>query len=161
MKHPLTKKICNFYGDRDNYKLKYKKPIVIRKQNRNIVKILRKKILRFCHKTKGGYQYFPMRFKVKDLLEKIGDHPICQLTGRRIDLSDGPSYHLDHIIPKTKGGSNDLDNCQLLCKQANQAKANMLTEEFIQLCREVLDWYELGKTGQSKELSIISNKEIL
>jgi 5-methylcytosine-specific restriction endonuclease McrA len=76
------------------------------------------------------------------LLEKIGDNPVCYLTGRKIDLLDGKSYHLDHIIPKDKGGSNTLDNCNIACKDANQAKGNLLYHEFILLCEEVLDHHK-------------------
>jgi len=79
-----------------------------------------------------------MTFKAKDLLAKIGDNPICYLTGRPIDLSDGRSYHLDHIVPISKGGDNTLDNCNIACKEANQAKHNLSKDEFIKLCQEVL-----------------------
>jgi 5-methylcytosine-specific restriction endonuclease McrA len=80
-----------------------------------------------------------MSFKVDDLLNKIGDNPICYLTGRPINLLDGKSYHLDHIIPKNRGGTNTLDNCDIACKDANQAKSNLMYEEFIELCKEILD----------------------
>jgi 5-methylcytosine-specific restriction endonuclease McrA len=144
-KHPICKKIENFKGYRDNYKKKNK--LILNGQesfvgaNRSINKILSLKIIRFGRDKKKG-TYEGMRFSAKDLLCKIGGDPKCQLTGRTIDLSDGPSYHLDHIVPKTKGGDNSLDNCQILCREANQAKADMTTAEFLSLCEEVLNYYK-------------------
>lgn len=39
-----------------------------------------------------------------------------------IDLSSG--YHIDHILPLSKGGGLTFDNVQLLCPLCNQRKAN-------------------------------------
>lgn len=83
-------------------------------------------------------EYPTHMFSTKDLLDKIGDNPTCALTGRKIDLSKPSTYQLDHIIPRSKGGDNSLDNCQLLCKEANLAKHSMLQEDFIKLCQEVI-----------------------
>ena len=141
MKNPLIKKLANFKGSRDNYKKKNKKVFVqYIIHNKSIKQILSNKIRRFGRNKKEG-TYGKMSFSVKDLLEKIGQNPVCQLTGRPINLLDGPSYHLDHIIPKKQGGTNNLDNCQILCREANQAKNDMLPDQFIQLCREVLIWH--------------------
>jgi 5-methylcytosine-specific restriction endonuclease McrA len=139
-KHPIVKKIENYKGYRDNYKKKTKF-IQFISEDRSVSKILGIKIIRFGRNKKEG-TYSPMKFNAKDLLKKIGDDPVCQLTGRPINLSDGPSYHLDHIIPKNKGGDNSLDNCQIVCREANQAKGDLLPEEFIALCKEVLLWHE-------------------
>ncbi len=44
----------------------------------------------------------------------------CKNKGRRLDI-----YHIDHIIPKFMGGSNDPNNLQLLCTECHQVKSNM------------------------------------
>tara|TARA_R100000008_G_C3581383_1_gene168758 strand:+ start:1245 stop:1847 length:603 start_codon:yes stop_codon:yes gene_type:complete len=77
-------------------------------------------------------------FGVKDFLEKVGENPECYLTGRPVDLSNKAEYQLDHIHPVSKGGSNELDNLGVTCKEANMAKGDMTTGEFINLCIEVL-----------------------
>ena len=72
------------------------------------------------------------------MLNKVGENPICYLTGRNVDLSKKEEYHLDHIHPVSKGGSNELNNLGLACRDANVAKADMSTGEFVDLCAEVL-----------------------
>lgn len=108
---------------------------------RKIEKILQNKIRGFCltEKVNGRCAKCRTMFKTKDLIERIEANPVCYLTGRKIDLEDGRSYHLDHIIPRSKGGDNSMDNCGLACKSANQAKTDLTLEEFIQLCREVVE----------------------
>ena len=78
-------------------------------------------------------------FTVDQLLEKIGDVPRCYLTGRLIDLNKSETYHLDHIIPTSKGGDNSLENCNITCKEANIAKNNLSVEEFYNLCLDVVN----------------------
>jgi 5-methylcytosine-specific restriction endonuclease McrA len=69
--------------------------------------------------------------------KKISEISVCYLTGRKIDLTKRQTYSLDHIIPITRDGKNTLDNCGVSCREANQAKHNLLVTEFIQLCIDV------------------------
>lgn len=66
---------------------------------------------------------------------------LCALSGRPLDENS----ELDHIIPKTRGGTNCFQNSQWLCKEANQAKRNLLDDEFIALCVDVIN-YRLGNS---------------
>lgn len=141
----------------------------LRRKSRDKNKVIEKKIYKFCYKYKiPKLQYRKQRtinnilltkirhfgdynkmFTPKQLLDKIGDNPKCYLTGRPIDLSDPKSYHLDHIIPKSRGGDNTLDNCGLACNIANLSKTHMTHEEYVALCREVVNYYEIAHTGNA------------
>ena len=46
----------------------------------------------------------------------------------------------DHIIPKSKGGTDDKSNIQMLCLECNQIKANQTTFTALYL-RRMAEWY--------------------
>lgn len=58
----------------------------------------------------------------------------CALSGRKLDRT----AHIDHIIPRSRGGSNKIDNLQFLTREVNIAKSNLTDDEFIQLCLDVV-----------------------
>lgn len=49
--------------------------------------------------------------------------------GCKCDMSES-GYHVDHVYPLSKGGSNNPDNLQLLCPTCNRSKADKLPEEW-------------------------------
>ena len=53
-----------------------------------------------------------------DVMER--DDYKCQMCGRTVE--DGIKLHIDHIVPVSKGGSNDMSNLQVLCHECNLAK---------------------------------------
>ena len=134
--HPIIQKIENFIYN------KYKDPKNVNYRKNTLNRNLSLKIQVFSRVKKG---YKNMAFTVKDFLDKVGDNPKCSLTGKPIDLMKPRTYQLDHIVPKSKGGENNLDNCQLVCKEANMAKHNLSTEEFVKLCREVVEYHNRNK----------------
>ena len=77
-------------------------------------------------------------FSYKDVLDRIGENPTCYLTGRPINLKESRSFSFDHIIPASKGGTNELENLGLTCRDANQAKADMMLDEFLIMCEDIL-----------------------
>lgn len=78
------------------------------------------------------------RFTYHDVIKKYGENPNCYLTGRQLDIKDKKSYAFDHIIPRSKGGGLDLDNLGIACKEANEAKSDLLIPEFVKLCADVI-----------------------
>jgi len=41
-------------------------------------------------------------------------------------IGGGPYATIDHVIPRSLGGTNKEDNLQLLCKECNEEKADRL-----------------------------------
>jgi 5-methylcytosine-specific restriction endonuclease McrA len=44
----------------------------------------------------------------------------------------GENYHVDHVVPLTRGGSNDPSNLVIACPSCNQSKNNKLPHEWPQ-----------------------------
>lgn len=63
-----------------------------------------------------------MRFRV--LQESGGRCSLCGKTSKESPLE------VDHIIPRSRGGSNDYENLQVLCKECNGAKSNQDLTDF-------------------------------
>ena len=77
-------------------------------------------------------------YTYKDVLNAIGGtKQKCYLTGRLIDL-EKDNYNLDHKIPVSKGGTNDISNLGITCPEANASKSDLTIDEYISLCKEVL-----------------------
>lgn len=58
----------------------------------------------------------------------------CALSGRRLQKG---LIHLDHILPLSKGGTDEIGNLRWVCKDANLAKRALTDFEFIKLCCDV------------------------
>jgi len=76
----------------------------------------------------GGHRYNPdpvpssLRYQVL----KLSDSK-CALCG--VHKDDSP-IDVDHIVPKSRGGSNDLSNLQALCYRCNRGKGNRDETDF-------------------------------
>jgi len=79
-------------------------------------------------------------YTYKDVLKKLGDNPKCYLTGTPINLEETDTYQFDHIIPCSKGGTNDLNNLEICIRSANHAKSDLSLEELYDLCDSILKW---------------------
>jgi CRISPR/Cas system Type II protein with McrA/HNH and RuvC-like nuclease domain len=144
------KKIANIIGCSPNTVKYYldpqeKQKVYLRgcKTRKTINHILKRKKDNF--NCEGGYlmrkeakKRNPSLFTAKELKSKILQNPKCYLTGDNIDLLDAKSFEFDHIIPRSKNGTNTLDNCGLTIKDANRAKSDMTLDDFINLCKKVL-----------------------
>jgi len=138
--------VCYHCGEGQKAKNKF------RSQKNRQAYVLCKKLDAYCRKqlqskaddfqrertTVGNGRHLEKTFGYKDVLEKFGNNPTCYLTGTSIDLLCPKTYSFDHIIPPHRGGDNSLPNLGLTCKKVNMAKNDMLVEEFLQMCKEVL-----------------------
>ena len=48
----------------------------------------------------------------------------CVLCGATPEIDSDVRLHVDHIIPRSKGGSNEMSNLQVLCAECNLGKSN-------------------------------------
>jgi hypothetical protein len=53
-------------------------------------------------------------------------------------LIPGHNASLDHIVPTSKGGTNDRSNLRWVLIAINRAKSDMTHEEFVQMCLSVV-----------------------
>lgn len=82
-----------------------------------------------------GKKKIPLTFSVEGLAAHIlaqmgGYHDdviTCRYCHRPIDLSDAA---LDHAVPFARGGSPDLSNIELICRECNDRKGGLLPEEY-------------------------------
>ena len=77
----------------------------------------------------GNYK---KNFGSKEVLNKIQVTPEkaeCYLTGREIDLKQTSDYHLDHVVPRSKGGRTIWQNVVTACPHCNLMKGNRLPHE--------------------------------
>lgn len=70
----------------------------------------------------------------------------CELCGRRLLFQD---MTLDHIVPLSMGGKNDMGNLQTLCFACNQFKSNILPDEFNQRITEIF-LYQIEKKNKGR-----------
>lgn len=75
----------------------------------------------------GGAKGGP--YATTDQLEGLwhGQRGLCGLTGVELSVTD---MHLDHIIPRSKGGGHTVDNLRWTHPMANSAKGDRSDEEF-------------------------------
>ncbi len=59
----------------------------------------------------------------------------CIYTG--VNLIMGDNATLDHKVPKSRGGSDSIENIQWVTRTINQMKTDMTHEEFVQMCLTV------------------------
>ena len=112
-------------------------------------RLFRNKVKTFKRKTPNAHKPTPstsrvnnisQQFYAEDVINKIGTHPVCYLTGRKLNLKDTSTYTFDHRVPTALGGTNDLENLEVCCSEANHAKACLSLEDFYSLCEEILAW---------------------
>lgn len=64
---------------------------------------------------------------------------LCALTGIKLTKE---TMSVDHIIPMSKGGSNEPQNIRLVDKDVNLARRALTDEQFFALCQNVVNYKE-------------------
>ena len=73
------------------------------------------------------YARVPMRrrsFSGRSLWERDGG--VCQYTGRSLKPGEG---NIDHVVPRSRGGRTDWENCVLAHREVNSRKADKTPDE--------------------------------
>ena len=90
---------------------------------------------RSCYmiRAKAFKAYKEGRWKVHDLLEfniaKIKQNNYCWYCGKEIEPS---RLTKDHMFPRAKGGTDEMDNIIMVCKECNSSKGKT----------DLFQWYE-------------------
>lgn len=137
-----SKSTVSYYCNENGKKTVREKQKRLRKQNpllqksdrfRNRIHHKRNAFLKEECIPKGSFSY-------KDILKKFGEETVCYLSGMPINILSDDDYHLDHIIPRSRGGSNALDNLGITTSTANQMKHSLLVEELFEWCKKILEY---------------------
>lgn len=80
-----------------------------------------------------------------DVYRKLSAHPQCSRLGKPCAAPCQPQnedgtydVEIDHIIPRSRGGSNEIDNLQWLCKCENRAKYNKPESTTLGICTSIM-----------------------
>ena len=123
----------NGCSTRDEYKTKKER----RREERRRYKVRYKRIHYFKHiskvhnKRSGGYLLKPM--ELWGLLKR--QRMLCGLTGRRLNRDN---ISLDHIVPLSKGGSNEPSNLRFVHIDANTFKMDMDDSDLLELAKDIV-----------------------
>ena len=94
-------------------------------------------------------------FNVKNggiaLLKQLWDEQEgrCAVTGRALVPGNGAS--LDHVVPTSKGGTNEKSNLRWVLWEINRAKSDMTHEQFVAMCREVVRAEDRGRVDATQQ----------
>lgn len=131
--HPFIRKLENFIQINNRSIQNIKLPLHKKR------KLIQLKLETFFKDRNTG-KYMKPTITFEEVINKLGTNPICYLTGVSIDIDKPRTYAFDHIIPRSRGGENTIENLAICTKQANQAKFDMTPEEFISFCKKVVEY---------------------
>lgn len=66
----------------------------------------------------------------------------CAICGKPVQFKH---MTVDHKVPLSKGGTNELSNLQLSCLECNRMKSDFLTEEFMERISKIRRHYFWNK----------------
>jgi 5-methylcytosine-specific restriction endonuclease McrA len=92
-----------------------------------------------CHKLIGKEKKKAIRkANAAQLMNRLRQQEFrCALSG--IELTP-ETARLDHIVPVSQGGTDEIDNLQWLHVDVNTAKGTMSQDQFVSMCRKVAEY---------------------
>lgn len=128
----------------------YKDKPLTKKIERFKLRILSEKTRSFQRREGNSLSSRDNTFTLEDVLNKIGETPVCYLSGKKIDISDSKSYSLDHIKSAKDIHDNSLNNLGITTSEINRMKCHLSYDDFIKLCIDILEYqgYEIRKRGE-------------
>ena len=100
----------------------------------------------------------------RDIFNKYDGH--CAYCGKKIEFDD---MTIDHIIPLSKNGGNDLANTIPSCQLCNNQKADRSIEEFRAFLEDITEtlkaedqmlWVQRMNSVQETAMEIVNNNLI-
>lgn len=88
-------------------------------------------LMSISYKRLGSGKYWK---ELKEVIEK--QNYKCALTGDIISFND--NIELDHILPTSRKGTNELSNVCWVTKEANRLKQNLTNKELKILCNKII-----------------------
>lgn len=76
----------------------------------------------------------------------------CELCGKRLLFQD---MTLDHIVPLSMGGKDEMENLQSSCSLCNQFKSNVLPDKFMEKISQIFMYQMQLQNGDSLRWKII------
>ena len=67
-------------------------------------------------------------------------HGCCHYCGKKLNVDN---FHVDHMNPLSRGGTNDENNLALACPKCNESKGNLTEHEYLE---KIGDPRRYGKT---------------
>lgn len=111
----------------------------IGKNYHNTIKgVLSNRFNQFFRIGKSRKINFDKTFTIKQFEEKFYNSPVCYLTGANLLEIDPKFISVDHITPLSRGGDCSLENLGFCTRDANLAKSDKTPEEFLNLCKLVI-----------------------
>lgn len=90
---------------------------------------------RLTYRLRAGGRRSPSTAALQDAL---GHPTACSLCGGRVDWDTAV---LDHVVPTSRGGTNDVQNLRWAHRACNTIKGDLLIPEMIATIRQILDYH--------------------
>lgn len=138
-------KYCATCGVPVVYRRKYCSTCQIEAKRTRKQKAKKVRAVRLKQDDPVGYWYWVKAKKLRggtsardlaELMNKQGQR--CVYSGEVLQLASD-NTHLDHILPRSRGGSDHISNLQWITKQVNRMKSDLTHEEFIEACQQVVE----------------------